>query len=116
VALGDGHYQVEVVLDAAQGRLQAYVLDDELENFIHSASASLPLSVDAAGSHADLALAAVANPLTGETVGDTSLFEVRSDWLRAHPVFHGTLGPLTVRGTVLPPARFSYPGAPPSAP
>jgi hypothetical protein len=113
VALGDGHYRVELVLDAAQGRLQAYVLDDDLENFIPSSSATIPLAVAAGGAHADLVLAATANALTGETVGATSLFEVQSDWLRAHPAFDGTLGPLTIRGSVLAPARFHVGAAAP---
>src|ERR1700733_7713499 len=45
VVLGDEVYHVELVLDAATGKLQAFVFDGELENFIRSSVPSF--AVDA---------------------------------------------------------------------
>jgi len=109
VALGGGQYVLELVLDPAPGRLQAYLLDGEMEDFVRSSAGRLTIAASAGGSAATLELAAVASPVTGETAADTSLFEVRSDWLRAHPAFDGVLGPLTIRGTGCPAVPFHFP-------
>src|SRR5271157_4155067 len=75
VVLGDEAYHVELVLDSSAGILQAYVLDGELENFIRSSAPSVEIVAEVGGAPRNLVLAAVANPATGETVGDTSLFQ-----------------------------------------
>ena len=56
-----------------------------------------------------LLLAAVANPATGETVGDTSLFQARADWLKATGQFDGVLRSVPVRGTTFSDVRFNFP-------
>jgi hypothetical protein len=54
-------------------------------------------------------LAAVANPATGETVGDTSLFEGQADWLKTAREFDATLKTITVRGTTFAEVKFNFP-------
>ncbi|HZZ20267.1 MAG TPA: hypothetical protein VFE25_12895 [Opitutaceae bacterium] len=110
VALGDGQFHVELVLDPAAGRLQAYVLDDELENFVRSPSHSVDVSVRRGGTTKSVTLVAVANPATGETVGDTALFEGQAEWLRATSSFEGTIGSMAVRGSTFTKVPFSFPG------
>src|ERR1700690_437387 len=109
VVLGDEAYHVELVLDPATGTLQAYVLDGEMENFIRCAPASIEIAATSGGSTRNLVLAAVPNPATGETVGDTSLFEARADWLRAAGEFDGVLKSITIRGTTFTGVRFNFP-------
>ena len=111
VAVGGGQYHLELVLEPAAGRLQAYLLDDEMEDFVRSSAGHLTIAASAGGSATTLDLAAVANPMTGETASDTSLFAGQSDWLRAHPAFEGVLGPVTIRGTPCPAAAFHFPAA-----
>jgi hypothetical protein len=106
VVLGDEDYHVELVLDAATGTLQAFVLDDEMENFVRS---SEPAIVIAAGGGREVSLAAVANPETGETVGDTALFEGHADWLKVTPQFDGVLRSITIRGTSYTEVKFNFP-------
>ena len=103
VVLGDEDYHIELVLDSATGTLQAYVLDGEMEDFIRSAVPSIEIAATARGTTRTLVLAAVANPATGETVGDTSLFEGRAPWLRSVGSFEGNLEAIVIRGT-----KFSY--------
>ena len=109
VVLGAELYHVELVLDPKAGVLQAYVLDGEMENFVRCAAASVEVDASLGGRQVSAVLAAVANPATGETVGDTALFEARADWLRGAAEFDGILRSLTVRGTTFKDVRFNFP-------
>jgi hypothetical protein len=46
-----------------------------MENFVRSPAPSIEIAATVGGTERILVLSAVANPMTGETVGDTSLFE-----------------------------------------
>ncbi|HWA08747.1 MAG TPA: hypothetical protein VG838_04685 [Opitutaceae bacterium] len=109
VVLGAELYHLEFVLDPAGGRLSAYVLDGEMENFIRSAAPSFEIVATVAGQSRPLVLQAVANPATGETVGDTSLFEGTADWLKTTPAFDAVLSRLDVRGTTFSGVAFNFP-------
>ncbi len=101
VELGEEFAHVELVLDAVSGQLSAYVLDGEAEEPVRVAQDRLALSLTprGAGQHPiALELRAVANPLTGETVGDTSEFGGQSEALRGTQAFEGVLGELVVKG------------------
>lgn len=109
VELGEEAAHLELVLDPAAGRLRAYVLDGELENFIRVKDAALALAVrDATGERA-IILAAVADPATGETVGDTSLFEASAEWLKTTPRFDAVVREVTVRGATYRDVAFKFP-------
>jgi hypothetical protein len=108
VALGDA-YNIELVLDSSAGTLQAYVLDDEMEDFVRSETASIEITATVAGVQRTIVLPAVPNPATGETVGDTSLFEARAEWLRAAREFDGMLKSITIRGTTFTAVKFNFP-------
>jgi hypothetical protein len=116
VELGDEAYHLELVLDGTTGTLQAYVLDAEMEDFVRSPDHALEISATAGGAAHVISLSAVANPETGETVGDTSLFEARADWLKTAPKFDGELGSVTIRGTTFTHVKFSFPKGDDSGP
>jgi hypothetical protein len=109
VVLGDEAYHVELVLDAAAGKLQAFVFDGELENFIRSSVPSFEIDATVDGAPQVLVLNAVANPATGETVGDSSLFETQADWLKTTRNFDATLKSITIRGTTFADVKFNFP-------
>lgn len=109
VVLGEEAAHVELVLDAAGGRLQAYVLDGELENFIRIPDASLTIVATVDGAERMLTLMPVPNGATGETAGDTSLFETQADWLKTTPKFPAKLTAITVRGTAYRDVAFAFP-------
>jgi hypothetical protein len=109
VVLGDEAYQVELVLDEPAATLRAYVLDGELENFVRSADPSIEITATVDGAARTLVLNAVANPATGESVGDTSEFEGGAPWLATHGDFDGVLRSLTVRGTTFTGVKFNFP-------
>jgi len=56
-----------------------------------------------------LAFKAVPNTATGETVGDTSMFETQADWLKTQPSFDGVLKQVTVRGNSFSNVVFNFP-------
>jgi hypothetical protein len=108
IALGDD-YRLELVRDAGAGTLSAYLLDDEMEEFIRIPAPSLSLIARVGGEDRPLVLSAVANSATGETVGNTSLFQGQAEWLKTMGSFDGTLQGLTVRGSAIPPVSFHFP-------
>ncbi|HEX4343076.1 MAG TPA: hypothetical protein VH255_06780 [Verrucomicrobiae bacterium] len=109
VELGDEENHVEFVLDSADGKLQAYILDGELEDFIRIKMPALKLTAHVSGAEQTLVLRAVANGATGETVGDTSLFETQADWLKTTPQFDAVLDEITVQGKTYTNVTFNFP-------
>jgi hypothetical protein len=109
VELGAEEYHVEFVRDADAGKLQAYVLDGELENFIRVAQPLLEVDAQVSGRPEKLVLTAIASHATGETVGDTSLFEATADWLKTTPAFDAVLKEVTVRGKTYTNIVFNFP-------
>lgn len=61
------------------------------------------------GGETKLLFEAVANPVTGETVGDTSEFLAKADWLGEAETFDAVLPEITVLGKVYRNVAFNYP-------
>ena len=102
-------YHIEFVRDAVNGKLQAFVLDGEMEEFVHSPSASFELTAHVGGRDEKLNFAAVANRATGETVGDTSMFEAQADWLKTATNFDAAIKEINVRGESYTNVMFNFP-------
>jgi len=98
VELGDHAYNVELLRDKAAGKLTVWVLDGHAENFVRIPSATIELVAMPGGKFTPLSLKAVANPATGEKVGDTSQFEVQADWLKTAGEFSGIVT-VEIKGT-----------------
>ena len=109
VVLGNEEHHVEFVRDAAAGTLQAYVMDGELEDFVRVKQNSFEGVAAFRGGRHPLKFEAVPNNATGETVGDTSLFEAKADWLGAESNFDVTIDELTVRGKTYQSIKFNFP-------
>ncbi len=89
VELGEHAYNVEFVRDRTAGKLTVWILDGHAEHFVRLKSPTLEVIAMPGGNFTKLTLQAVANPATGETVGDTSQFEVQADWLKTAGEFSG---------------------------
>lgn len=109
VELGEHQFALEFVRDAAAGTLTAYVLDAHVENFVRLPAKFIAVTIDVKGRAESLSLAAVANELSGETVGDTSQFTASADWLKREGEFAGKIAALEVRGTVFKDVAFTFP-------
>ncbi len=109
VVLGKEAFHLELVRDAATGKLTAYVLDGEMENFIRIYAGSFEVAVTAGSAQRRLTFKSVANTATGETVGDSSQFEAQADWLKTTAVFDAVLTSLEIRGTTFSAVAFNFP-------
>ena len=97
IELGEHAFNLELVRDAAAGKLTAYILDGHAENFVRISAPSFEIFATVAGAKQKLTLLAVANVATGEKVGATSQFEVTADWLKTTADFEGVITALTIR-------------------
>ncbi len=109
VELGREDYHVELVLDRESGLLQVYVLDGEMENFVRCQAPSIEIRTTVGGREETLVLKAVPNSETGETVGDTALYQGPAGVAKAAGTFEGVLREITIRGTTYTDVKFSFP-------
>jgi hypothetical protein len=108
VSLGE-NYNVEFVLDAASGTLSAYLLDDEMEEFVRSGMPSFEVTVKVGGAEQTLVFKPVANSATGEAVGDTALFTAQAGWLKTTKAFDAVIKSVTLDGTTFSNVAFNFP-------
>lgn len=108
VELGEHAYAIELLRDRDAGKLTAWILDAHAENFIRLKSPALQLVAMPGGKYTPLSLQAVANPSTGETVGDTSQFETQADWLKTADGFSGIFT-VEIKGTKFEQVPYAVP-------
>jgi hypothetical protein len=116
VILGDHFAIVEVVLDAAVGKMTAYVLDGEAEKPVRISQPAIEILILKPGSSTSgppqrdlVKLEAVANPLTGEKSGDTSEFSTVSEVLKGKDHFDGIIQSVTLKGEEKKGVSFKFP-------
>ena len=109
VEVGEHQFNLEFVRDAAAGTLTAYVLDGHAENFVRLGAKVIEVVLEVKGRTERLSLAAVANELSGETVGDTSQFTAQADWLKREGEFKGRIAVLVIRGMTFKDIAFGFP-------
>lgn len=97
IELGDHEANVELVVDAASGKLTAYILDAHAENFVRLPLESITVVAKAGATDQTLVLKPVGNAATGEKPGDTSQFEASADWIKSTPAFSVVIRELPVK-------------------
>jgi hypothetical protein len=109
VEFGDEFAHLELVLDASTGTLTAYVLDGEAEQPVRLPVQGIDMRVTAPAGAAPVRLLPVANALSGETVGDTSMFAATVPGLKGLSSFSGAVVELSVKGQTFTNVQFEYP-------
>ncbi len=116
VILGEHFAIIEIVMDTAAGKMTAYVLDGEAEKPVRIPQTTLEILVLKPGSPTSdsaigdtLKLNAVANALTGETVGNTSEFNITSELLKGKDHFEGIIQSVTLKGEEKKTISFKFP-------
>ena len=94
IELGAHEANIEIVLDAEAGKLTAYLWDAHVTGPARSDMKSIEVTCG----QGTFQLLPVANELTGETVGDTSKFEVTDEKLRGAKEVEGTIASLELMG------------------
>lgn len=110
VEIGEHAFNVEFVRDFEAGKLTAYILDGHAEAYVRLPAPSLDILVTRSGQPETVKLVAVANSQTGEKVGDTSQFEITSEWLKDKGPLSGEIQTLEIRGSKFAGVKFQLPG------
>jgi len=109
VVLAEETAHVEVVLDRTTGRLWLFVLGPHAASPVRVAQPEIAVTLHVAGTEHRVTLPAVANELTGETVGDTSAFAADVEALKGADAFSGEIDALSARGVTYTAVPFTYP-------
>ena len=110
IQLGEHFANLEFVLNDKKGELHAWFHDAHAQRSVRLPGKQVPLAISLAGGvRFDLLLKPVASVLTGETIGDTSLFSAKDPRLVGVKSFEGLLTPLRIQGRTLPAIGFEYP-------
>jgi hypothetical protein len=111
VELGEEFAHLELVLNAQTGTLTAYILDGEAEQSVRIVQPQIEVNLRLPGSAKALALTlpAAANPLTGETVGQSSQFQAHAEALKGATRFTGTVKSVTAKGGTFENVSFQFP-------
>ena len=108
---GSGH-NLELFLHD-QGFLQVYVLDAHAEEFVRIEQPTIEiLATDANGSSKTFVCDAIADPITGESVGDSSLF-TSTERISDRLPLKGTIPSLVILGKFYENVSFEFKGNPP---
>jgi hypothetical protein len=107
IELGEEFAHVEIMLDAATGRLTAYALDGEAEKVIRIKQSEIEVAVESPA--ATIKLGGVANALTGETADDTSEFSGQSEMLKGATNFDGVIKTISIKGKEFKDVVFNFP-------
>jgi len=105
--LGEEFAHVEMRVDSAVGEIRLNLLDGESENPVRSKQETLSVQLK---DGSVLPLAAVANPLTGETVGDSSEFSGSLPSLRGATGVEAVVEKVEILGKSFERVELQWPG------
>jgi len=103
--LGDHLAQVELVEGPNPGKWSIYVLDGGAERFLRVEQSQISVTMDGQ----EVVFQAVANPATGESVGDTSQFTASVKGLSKEDHFAVRIGEIVVYRQSFKNIEFDYP-------
>ena len=107
--LGDHFAHMEVVLDDKAGKVTLYLLGAHAVKAVRLKQKEITLTIKAGENKFDITTQAIADELTGETIGDTSVFEGQSDSLKGLKKFNITIVDINVRGKQYKNFSFDFP-------
>ena len=109
MTLGDEEAHIEFLVDAEAGTVTAWFFTPHMERYLRIKAESFEVLAKRADGEAKLTFTGVANAGTGETVGDTSQFVARADWLAGVEAFDALLPEVNIQGRVYRSVAFNYP-------
>ena len=109
VTLGDEEAHIEFLVDAEAGTVTAWFFTPHMERYLRIKAESFEVLAKRTNGEAKLIFTGVSNAGTGETVGDTSQFVARADWLVGVEAFDAVLPEVSIHGRVYRSVAFNYP-------
>jgi len=108
VVVGSHGYHLELVRDAEKGRLQAYVLDGHVANYVKVPEASFDMVATIGGKQERLTFHRV--PATGKPLAkESSLFEGTADWVKTATNFNAVIPSITLKGKTFKDVKVTFP-------
>lgn len=109
VTLGDEDAHIEFLTDSETEIFYAWFFKPHMSSYLRVKFESFNIVVKRPDGEVQLKFVAVANPGTGETVGDTSQFVAKAEWIGEEKSFDAVLPEITVLGKVYRNVAFNYP-------
>ncbi len=109
VTLGDEDAHIEFLRDAAAGKMKAWVLAAHMSGYTRVKQETFEVKAVVGGEEKTLIFHAQANSATGETVGNSSMFEAEADWLKTTDTFDATLKQIDIKGRIFSGVAFNFP-------
>ena len=109
VTLGDEDTHIEFLAEPNTGIVYAWFYKPHMSSYLRVEFESFYVMVKRPNGELKMKFEAVANPGTGETVGDTSQFVAKADWIEEGKSFDAVLPEITVLGKVYQNMAFNYP-------
>ena len=109
VTLGNEDAHIEFLADAEEGTVTAWFFKPHMEQYLRMELESFEVLVKRSEGETKLMFEALANPGTGETVGNTSQFVANAEWLGKAETFDAVIPEITVLGKTYNNLEFNYP-------
>ena len=109
VEFGEEFAHLELVLDAATGKLMAYGLDGEAEKSVRLKQLEIVIEITGIKDLPSITLKAQSEDLSGEKPGDTSVFSVTDEKLKNVKIFDGVVKAINIRGKDFKDVKFNFP-------
>ena len=109
VTLGNEDAHIEFLADAEEGTVTAWFFKPHMEQYLRMELESFEVLVKRSEGETKLVFEALANPGTGETVGNTSQFVANAEWLGKAETFDAVIPEITVLGKTYNNLEFNYP-------
>jgi len=107
--LGDHAFQLELIPQPSQGKVDLYILDGEAERYVRLPAPWIDALVRAGERQWSLRFLPVANQATGETLGDSAYFSAEAPEVADLPAFEISFENLELLGEVYESFAFPYP-------
>ncbi len=108
VVVGSHGYHLEFVRDAEKGRLQAYLLDGHVENYVNVPETSFDMVATIGDKQERLTFQRV--PIAGKPLAkESSLFEGTADWVKTATNFNAVIPSITLKGKTFQDVKVAFP-------
>jgi predicted small lipoprotein YifL len=109
VLIADDEYHLELVLDASSAKMQAYVLDGHLEDYVAVTETNFLIRAMIGNREEQLSFRRVADRASGKVADKSSVFEAQADGLKGVREFTGGIPSITLNGRTFTNLSFPFP-------
>jgi hypothetical protein len=109
VNVAEHKYHLELVRDPASGLMQAYVLDENLRDFVRVPETNFTLVATMGGKTERLEFARMTNAMSPSPSDPSFLFEARAEWVKTAKNFEGLIPAITLKGSTFSNITFPFP-------